>query len=247
MPGVWRFSVWARDASSAGTNGTAPNTYDSFSAFDYTLATCSAVTASAAPATSANVGTPVAVTASATGCTSANYQFWLLPPGGTWSVVQGYSANATYNWNTTGKAPGVYRFSVWARDASSPGTAGTGPNTYDVFSAFNYTLSAVPCTSASASAAPPTSASRGTQVSVPGSGIGCPNPQYEFWLLAPGATWTLAQGWSSNATFVWSTSAGQSAGTYRFSVWTRDASSSGTNGTAPYTYDAFSAFNYTLT
>jgi hypothetical protein len=56
----------------------------------------------------------------------------------------------------------------------------------------------------------------------------------------------LVRGWSSNATFVWSTSAGMAAGTYRFSVWARDASSSGTNGTPPNTYDAFSAFNYTL-
>jgi hypothetical protein len=30
-------SVWARDASSTGTGGTAPNTYDAFSTLQYAL------------------------------------------------------------------------------------------------------------------------------------------------------------------------------------------------------------------
>ncbi len=240
VPGVYRFSVWTRDLGSPGSAGTAPNTYDSFSAFNYTLTTCSSMTATASPATSANVGAPVSVTGSAGGCAAPLYQFYLLPPGGTWSLVQPYSATAGYNWNTAGSAAGVYRFSVWARDSNSSAA-------YDVFSAFNYTLSVAPCTSASTSAAPLNSAARGTQVTVTGSVTGCPNPRYEFWLLAPGGTWTVVRGWSSSAAFVWSTSPAQPAGTYRFSVWTRDASSSGTNGAAPYTYDAFSAFNYTLT
>jgi hypothetical protein len=36
------------------------------------------------------------------------------------------------------------------------------------------------------------------------------------------------------------------AGTYRVSVWVRDAGSPGTGGTPPATYDAFSAFTYSL-
>lgn len=240
MPGVWRFSVWARDASSPGTNGTAPYSYDAFSAFDYTVTTCSTLTATPSPATSASVGTPVTVTGSAGGCTAAQYAFWLLPPGGSWSLVQGYSASAVYNWSTAGSAAGVYRFSVWARDTNSPGTAGTSPYTYDTFSAFNYTLTTAPCTGMGASAVPATTASRGTVVTVTGTATGCPNPQYEFWLKTPSGTWTLARGWSSGNSFTWNTTAGMAAGTYRFSVWARDASSSAT-------YDAFSAFDYTLT
>lgn len=246
VPGVYRFSVWVRDASSPGTTGTGPYTYDSFNAFNYSLTTCSGMSATAAPPTSADIGTPVTVTGSATGCTAPRYQFWLLPPGGTWTVVQPYSATTTYMWSTTGRVAGTYRFSVWARDAGSAGVSGSSPNSYDAFFAFAYSLTVAPCTGMSTTAAPANTASRGTDVTVTGSATGCPNPQYELWLLSPGGTWTLVQGWSANAPFVWHTT-GMAAGTYRFSVWARDASSPGTSGNPPATYDAFNAFNYTLT
>ncbi|TMC94428.1 MAG: hypothetical protein E6J05_17185 [Chloroflexi bacterium] len=48
---------------------------------------------------------------------------WILAPGSsTWTIAQAYSTSATFNWNTTGKAAGTYRFSVWARDATSSGS-----------------------------------------------------------------------------------------------------------------------------
>jgi hypothetical protein len=241
VPGVYRFSVWARDASSSAA-------YDSFSAFDYTLTTCSAMTATPAPATGTSIGTPVTVTGSAGGCSAPLYEFWLHSPGGTWSLARGYSGTATYNWNTSGQAPGVYRFSVWARDTNSAGSVGTSPFNYDVFSAFDYTLtSPSACTGMSASAVPANTASRGTTVTVTGSATGCGAPQYEFWLHSPAGAWTLAQGWSSSPSFMWPTTAAMPVGTYRFSVWARDASSPGTVGSPPYTYDVFSAFDYVLT
>ncbi len=225
--GSYRFSVWARDASSSAA-------YDAFSAFQYplTLATCTAMAASASPATSANVGSTVTVTGAATGCPNPQYEFWLLPPGGIWAVARGYSSNPTFAWNTAGKPQGSYRFSVWARDASSSAS-------YDAFSAFQYSLAVVPCTGMSATTSPVTSATAGTTITVTGAATGCPNPQYEFYLLPPGGTWTLVRGYQGSATFTWNTT-GQPTGTYRFSVWARDASSSAS-------YDAFSAFNYPLT
>lgn len=245
--GTYLISVWVRDTNSIGLYGTSPYRYDAYnSAQTFTLTSpCAAVGVTATPASQAGIGAQVTFTGSATGCPSPRYEFWILPPGGSWSVAQPYATTSTLAWNTAGKVPGTYRFSVWARDSSSPGTGGTAPNTYDSFSTFSYTLSVAPCTAATAGAAPIT-ASRGTQVTVNGSVTGCPNPRYEFWLRAPGGTWTLVQGWSSSASFVWSTS-GKAAGMYYFSVWARDASSPGTNGTAPNAYDAFSTFNYTLT
>jgi hypothetical protein len=238
-PGVYSFSVWARDANSSAA-------YDSYSFFNYTLTTCSTMTATAAPANGTSVGTPVTVTGSAGGCSAPLYEFWLRNVAGTWSLVRPYSATATYNWTTSGLPQGTYWFSVWARDSNSAGQAGSSPNTYDVFSTFSYMLSATPCTGMSASAVPANTASRGTTVTVTGAATGCGAPQYEFWLKLPNGTWALARGWSSTASFAWSTT-GMAPGTYWFSVWTRDASSSGTNGTAPNTYDAFSQFSYTLT
>jgi spore germination protein YaaH len=139
--GSYRFSVWARDASSPGTFGNSPNRYDAFSAFQYLLTHgCSAMSASASPASTASVGTPVSITGSATGCSNPLYEFWILPPGGPWVLAQAYSSSPTFNWTTSGLPAGSYRFSVWARDASSPGTSGNSPNRYDAFSAFQYTL-----------------------------------------------------------------------------------------------------------
>jgi len=236
--GTYHFSVWARDASSLGTGGAAPNTYDSFAGLPYTLGqpNCSAMTATAAPADTANRGTPVSITASATTCPTPLYEFWLLPPGGSWTLARGYSSNPTFSWNTGGAAVGTYRFSVWARDGASP-------NAYDSFSAFQYSLTTAPCTAMSASASP-TTAVRGTSVTITGAATGCPNPLYEFWMQAPGGTWTLVRGYSSTATFTWN-STNQPAGTYRFSVWAKDVSS--TVAVSPYTYDSFSAFDFSLT
>jgi len=238
--GSYHFSVWARDASSLGTAGSAPYTYDAFSGFPYalTVPNCATMTATPTPATPANVGTPVTINASAQGCPNPLFEFWLLPPGGTWTPAQSYSTNATFNWNTAGRASGAYRFSVWARDAGSP-------NSYDSFSAFPYTLATAPCTAMTATPAPASPTVRGTTVTVTGAATGCPSPLYEFWMLMPGGSWTLVQPYSPSAALTWNTT-GWPAGVYRFSVWARDVSSSGTSGTAPYTYDTFGAFTYTV-
>jgi hypothetical protein len=160
-------------------------------------------------------------------------------------LAQAYSSSPTFNWTTSGLPAGSYRFSVWARDASSPGTFGNSPNRYDAFSAFQYTLTITPCSGMSASASPVSTASVGTPVSITGSATGCANTLYEFWILIPGGPWVLAQAYSSSPTFNWTTS-GQPAGSYRISVWARDASSPGTFGTSPNKYDAVSGFQYTL-
>lgn len=245
--GSYRFSVWARDAGSSGTSGAVPNTYDAFIAFQYSLSTapCTGLTASSAPPSTADVATTVTITGSATGCPNPLYEFWLLPPAGTWTLAHAYSTSNTFTWVTSGKSTGSYRFSVWARDASSPGSGGTPPNTYDAFSAFQYTLTTSTCTGMSASSAPPNATTAGTPVTITGAATGCPNPLYEFWLLSPRGAWTLVQPYSSRTTFDWTTT-GKAAGSYRFSVWARDASSRGTSGVSPNTYDTFSAFQYTL-
>jgi hypothetical protein len=85
-------------------------------------------------------------------------------------------------------------------------------------------------------------------VTFTGTASGCPNPQYQFWLLAPNSTtWTIAQPYSSTSTFSWDTT-GQTIGAWRYTVWTRDASSAGTSCGSLGCFDAYSpATNYTLT
>jgi spore germination protein YaaH len=227
--GNYYVSVWVRDASSVGAS------YDTYvPGIPYTLTSgaCTSVTASAAPASPQTAGTPVAITASASGCPNPRYEFWLLTPGGSWTIAQAYSASATFNWNTTPPA-GIYRYSVWVRDASSAAA-------YDSYlPGIAFTLTSATCTSVAASAAPASPQAAGTLVTISASASGCPNARYEFWILSPGGSWTIAQGYSSSATFNWNTN--PHAGTYSYSVWVRDVSSSAA-------YDAFVPGTvYTLT
>ncbi|HEX2681948.1 MAG TPA: hypothetical protein VHQ03_11710, partial [Candidatus Dormibacteraeota bacterium] len=101
---------------------------------------CSAVTSGSSGST-ANVGATVTVTAHASPCANPLYQFWILKPGAsTWQMVQAYSANGTWQWNTTGFAPGTYEIGVWARDSNSTGTGGNSFGRWDAVSFTQITL-----------------------------------------------------------------------------------------------------------
>jgi Cysteine-rich secretory protein family len=247
--GTYLFSVWARDAGSPGAFGDSLGRWDASNNGQYTLSftACAGVTALESPPSPSITGTTVAITGSASICPNPLYQYWMLAPGSsTWQLAQAYSKSATFSWNTTGLAGGIYRFSIWAKDVASPGTSGDSLGRWDATSNGQYTLS-TPCSSVTTTAAPPSPAARGTAVSLTSATAGCPNPQYEFWMLAPGSsTWLAAQSYSTNATFKWSTT-GKAAGVYRFSVWARDASSTGTNGDSLGRWDTSSNLTYTLT
>jgi hypothetical protein len=138
VPGTYRFSVWARDASSG-------RTYDAYnSTLTLTLTTCRSVGVTVSPPSPATIGAAVSLTASAASCPNASplYQFWVLAPGATaYTVAQAYSPSATFDWSTTGLPPGVYRFSVWVKDADSGGAAGNAAGRWDAYnSTVAYTL-----------------------------------------------------------------------------------------------------------
>jgi hypothetical protein len=79
-------------------------------------------------------GTTVTLRATATGCSSPVFQFSVAAPGSTgYTVVQPYSATATYTWVTTGAAAGQYQVSVWVRDAASAGAAGNTAGRWDAY------------------------------------------------------------------------------------------------------------------
>jgi hypothetical protein len=181
----------------------------------------------------------VTITGTASGCASPLYKFWILGPasGGVWNMVQDYSVSNTYTWNTlAGQTWGTYRLSVWVRDAAST-------NAYDSYDASQYYTLTASCPSVRESSSPSSTAAGGTVVTINATSSGCPNPRYKFWILGPanGGVWTMVQDYSANASYTWNTTAGQTKGTYRFSVWVRDTSSS-----AGYdAYDASEYFNLT--
>jgi len=247
--GDYHFSIWARDASSTGLYGNQFGRWDTYNnSIFYTLTApaCSGLSASAAPASPAGVGTPVAIHAQAGGCPDPNplYQFWVLPPGGSaYLLQQAYSTNSTFNWSTSGLAPGSYRFSIWARDANSSGAYG---NQFGRWDSYNndivYTLTS--CSGLQVSVSPASPAARGTTVTVTAQASGCPdpNPQYQFWVLPPGGTaYQLGQAYSTSSTFTWNTT-GLAPGSYRFSVWVRDANSAGASGNQFGSWDAYNGY-----
>ncbi len=113
------FGVWARDASSSAVN----DTYASIP-YSVTSQSCASVIVSANPTTTVHgTGAHVVITGVAAGCTNPLYEFWARWQGSsTWQLLQGYSTNVTYNWNSTGAPAGTEYFGVWVRDASSAAT-----------------------------------------------------------------------------------------------------------------------------
>jgi photosystem II stability/assembly factor-like uncharacterized protein len=175
---------------------------------------CATLTLNANPPSPQLAGTPVVLTAVATGCPSPNYRFWIRPPGGSWAIVQNYSASGTYNWTNTATV-GTYNIEVDARDASES-------SPYDLVVSITYTMNAVPpCANATLTASPPSPSLTGTQVTWTATSTTCANPRYRFWEAPPGGAWTIVQNYSASSTFIWNS--GGVAGTYRFEVDVRDA------------------------
>jgi hypothetical protein len=141
--GLYHFSIWARDANSSGTGRNGLGTWDSYTALQYRLTStpCTSHTVTTSPSGTAAVGVTVTIGGSAAGCPNPSSEFWILYPGlSTWQPLQPYTTSSTYKWVTTGKPPGMYRFSVWAIDATSGGTYGNSLGRWDAYSAFSYTL-----------------------------------------------------------------------------------------------------------
>src|SRR5207302_7071622 len=112
-----------------------PNAYESYAITSFTLGVAGCTSAGVSPnlASPQAVGTSIGFTAMSTGCTAPQYEFWLLAPGGAWTVKQGYGAGA-WSWTTMGLAPGTYQVGVWARQAVSGAS-------YDAYFIGTYQLS----------------------------------------------------------------------------------------------------------
>jgi len=248
--GNYLYTVWARDSSSPGGCGSLGCEDAYFPASTYTLGSppCSSVTESAAPPSPQQAGATVTLTAIASGCSRPLYQFWILRPGSQWQIVQAYSSSATFIWSTTGLAPGSYLYTVWARDAGSPGTSCGSLGCEDAyFPASAYKLGSTPCSSVTESAGPASPQAAGATITLTAGASGCPRPLYQFWILRPGSQWQVVQAYSSSTTFSWNTT-GLAPGSYLYTVWARDTSSTGTSCGSLGCEDAyFPGTGYTLT
>ena len=199
--------------------------------FTYTNA-CSSTNLTPDKASPQPAGTTVTFTATATNCPNPEFRFWVQAPGGGWMIARDYGA-ATFAWNTFGLAAGSYNIDVWARQTGSSAA-------YEAFHLIAYSLTA-PGACASATLTPDKASAQmqGTVVTFTATSSTCPNPEYRFWLQAPGGGWMIVQDYSSTATYAWNTD-GMAAGTYNVDVWARQKGSAAAEQT-------FALVSYTLT
>lgn len=122
--GTYKIQVWARNSGSSAA-------YEAFLASPATYTLIAAVPCTAGtyvadkPSPQAH-GTTITFTASAVGCSQPLYRWWVQLPNGNWMIVQDYSTNNVFVWNTTGLAAGTYRVNVWIQQNGST----TSPETF---------------------------------------------------------------------------------------------------------------------
>lgn len=146
-----------------------------------------------------------------------HYQFWLRDAAG-WRMVQDYSSNSAYTWQTTAADVGSYALQVWVRNSDSPAAYESfGSVTFDVRTPDPLTVALRP---ASASAPPWPRGARVTWVALARGGVG--PLQYRYWIRDPAGLWTIARDYTPDPTLVWTP---DTAGSYQVQVWVKNAGS----------------------
>ena len=120
-PGAYTFEVDVRALGSSVS-------YDAVKNLSYAEIACSGATLNADHTSPQAAGTTVIFTGAATCLGTPQFRFWLQKPGDGWAIVQDYGPAATYTWNTTGLASGIYRVEVDVRDQGTSVTYETVQN-----------------------------------------------------------------------------------------------------------------------
>ncbi len=211
--GTYQVAVWARQKGST----VAREAYG-FDTFALRAGGCTSADLSANLAQPQKPGASITFTATSNTCNAPTYEFWLQGPNLSWTVKRGFGA-ANWTWNTSGYVPGVYRVSVWVKQAGS-----TAAN--DAYYIGSFQLGVANCTSASISAAPASPQAPGSQITFTGTSTACTAPAYEFWILKPNATtWSMVQPYGNGDKLAWDTT-GLAPGMYQVSGWARQTGSS---------------------
>jgi hypothetical protein len=234
--GTYQIGVWAKQA------GYSNKPYEAFSYVTYKLwsgspggGACDAVNLSAVPSSPSVTGPVVTLTASPVTCTSPEYKWWVRDTAAHWTVVRNYSSSDTYDFNTATRKAGTYLLGVWARQSGSTAN-------YEAYSFITFTLTVPPrpdCTSVTIAPSPASPQSPGAIVTFSANSLGCQSPTFQFWVLPPGGTWTIAQAFSTTPYFSWNTD-GSSPGPWQIGVWARHVGST-------KSYEAFAFITFQLT
>jgi IPT/TIG domain-containing protein/cysteine-rich secretory family protein len=199
----------------------------------FSYGACTSATASAAPASPSPAGTVVTITGAGSGCTSPLYEFWLQWINGTWHMMKAFG-DPTWNWDTSGYAPGTYTIHVWANNTGDSQTA------FEVFGTVTYTVLSNKCVSAGLTVTGLATRPAGTAVAFTAASSVCPSPTYEFWVGDAAGHWTLKRPFAGDPSWTWDTT-GLAPGVYDVHVWANNA------GNATKTWESLASSLITLT
>ena len=189
--GTYNLEVDVRDRGAAAA-------YETIASTTFSLTgPCTAPALTPSLASPQNAGVPISFTATTGVCSSPQYQFWVRPPGGAWSVAQPYSSNGTFAWGG-GTLAGTYGIEVDVRNQGSVAA-------YDATRWISYSITPSPaCSSAGGVFASPNPAGTGSPVTFTATAPGgCPTPEYRFWVRNPSGVWTMVRDYSTFNTYTW--------------------------------------------
>ncbi len=196
--------------------------FDALATIPYTLTAAPiTVSLSANPVDNTTTGNSVTFTATGAGGQGGGleYEFRHRAAGGVFAIVQNYSDNNVWVWNTTGSPAGSYEIQVLVRDA--------GTITPSASAILPYVLTEVSPATGVSFTPPPSPASPvapGDSVVFTAVASGGTAPyEYQYWVFN-GSTWTTPQLYGPSGSFTWNTT-GLSTGTYTIVVWARSVGS----------------------
>ena len=167
------------------------------------------------------VGTGITFTANTTGGVAPLQYKWWVFDGSAWTVARDWSTANSFRWVPTA-ANANYRVGVWVKSSTTPGDTFDRPeSTSNV--AFEIDVSNLILTGITPDKAAPQPA--WTMITFTATTTGGMGPiQFKWWVF-DGATWTMAQDWSSSTTFSWIPS--RSGANYSVGVWAKSAATPG--------------------
>lgn len=166
------------------------------------------------------LGSAIVLSATGQGASTPMYRFWAQPWGGTWQIVQDWSASSTFSWRPT--VAGGYNLTADGRGQASGNADVTTSRTIEIVASGGDTS---PMSSVSLSFSPTTPQAIGTAVTLVARGQGgSGSGMYRFWVQPWGGQWQIVQDWSPTSTYTWRPSA---AGGYNLTVYGRTGTTGG--------------------